>query len=344
MPRSKGATRATLLPTVLVIWCTVLERDEVGPADDFFALGGDSMRAEWMVAEIEDRLGILVSASMLLDAPDAEGFARALASEQQEQIHHLQATGTLPPVVAVHDGGRGEVLWALDLAEQLGSDRPVYAIQSLPIDELEAVPSFEALAARYVRELQRVGAPTPECFFGNSLGAMISLEMAIQLEAVGTRVDRLVVGDLPVLQLDRLGMRVDDMSAYSRPTLYRLAVRIGMKPGRFRQWLGLRRLEPTDRAGARLRMRYRDEYTRLLSGYVPSGRFSGSVLLLRGREHADLGTMGWEPHVAGAITVVDVPRSHVELLDRPQGAAEAGQWTRDWLSGLPLRDPTPAPS
>jgi thioester reductase-like protein len=64
------------------LWSTLLEREQVSPDDDFFALGGDSLRAAEMVARVCTIFGITaehvrsLTRSLLRD-PTLRGFARA---------------------------------------------------------------------------------------------------------------------------------------------------------------------------------------------------------------------------------------------------------------------------
>ncbi|MEE4186790.1 MAG: amino acid adenylation domain-containing protein [Gammaproteobacteria bacterium] len=61
-------------------WATVLELDEVGIDDDFFALGGDSILALRLTTELRQRLGNYVQIAMLLDAPTVRQLAALLSA------------------------------------------------------------------------------------------------------------------------------------------------------------------------------------------------------------------------------------------------------------------------
>jgi acyl carrier protein len=50
-------------------WATVLGRAEVGPDDDFFALGGDSLAAAKVIARLAERLGARISMDVFLERP-----------------------------------------------------------------------------------------------------------------------------------------------------------------------------------------------------------------------------------------------------------------------------------
>jgi len=60
------------------VWCEVLQRDDVGLDDDFFTLGGDSLRAVEMLAAVDDLLLTAVDFPDFLDAPTVAGLAAAV--------------------------------------------------------------------------------------------------------------------------------------------------------------------------------------------------------------------------------------------------------------------------
>lgn len=61
----RGATAIALAE----IWRMALNLDRVGADDDYNELGGDSVCAAVIFAAIEDRLGVILPISTLVDAP-----------------------------------------------------------------------------------------------------------------------------------------------------------------------------------------------------------------------------------------------------------------------------------
>ncbi|HEY4460848.1 MAG TPA: amino acid adenylation domain-containing protein, partial [Pseudonocardiaceae bacterium] len=66
--------------TVARIWGAVLGVERVGREDNYFALGGDSIRAIRVVALVQDELGLAVSPRALFDRPTVAAFAAGLGS------------------------------------------------------------------------------------------------------------------------------------------------------------------------------------------------------------------------------------------------------------------------
>jgi amino acid adenylation domain-containing protein len=64
--------------TIAALWREILELEELGPHDDFFELGGDSLAAVRMLAAIEDRLLTQVDFVEFLDAPTVDALAAAV--------------------------------------------------------------------------------------------------------------------------------------------------------------------------------------------------------------------------------------------------------------------------
>ena len=58
------------------IWCNALGMDQIGIADGYEDLGGDSLRAAGIFAEIEQTFAIEIPMATLVDAPTIEQLAR----------------------------------------------------------------------------------------------------------------------------------------------------------------------------------------------------------------------------------------------------------------------------
>jgi len=60
------------------IWAELLRRDHVGPDDDFFDLGGNSLLAVRMAALVHERLGVEAPLRRLVDCRTPAAFARCI--------------------------------------------------------------------------------------------------------------------------------------------------------------------------------------------------------------------------------------------------------------------------
>src|SRR6185503_14356933 len=75
------------------IWSTVLNREQIGVEDDFFALGGHSLLATQVVSRVRDVFGVEVPLRELFEYPTIAGFATRI-DEAERQEHGLEA----PPI------------------------------------------------------------------------------------------------------------------------------------------------------------------------------------------------------------------------------------------------------
>ncbi|MFF1839705.1 phosphopantetheine-binding protein [Streptomyces sp. NPDC058231] len=79
-------TREGLLRTVGEVWHEVLGIDGIGPEDDFFDLGGDSVVAARLSALLRERLGVEVPLLMVFDNPTVAELAAELEKAHADRI------------------------------------------------------------------------------------------------------------------------------------------------------------------------------------------------------------------------------------------------------------------
>lgn len=77
-PRENAAigTRLTSL------FASVLDVDEVGPDDDFFELGGDSLAVIRLVARVRQHLSVEIAPGDVFDHPTVSSLVRFLAQQR----------------------------------------------------------------------------------------------------------------------------------------------------------------------------------------------------------------------------------------------------------------------
>jgi amino acid adenylation domain-containing protein len=199
----------------------LLQVPRVGPEDDFFELGGNSLQAAELLVRIKRRYGRSLALAELLANSTVAALAQRLADENRRSgasiVVPLQPKGTRPPLFVVHPAG-GSVICYRDLARALGNDRPCYGLQSPALEAGERPPvSIEAMAERYLEEVSRI-TPRGECLLaGWSLGGVVAYEMAHRLRAAGRPVPALVLIDAGILfsfQLLRRYVSTDDVPAF----------------------------------------------------------------------------------------------------------------------------------
>ncbi|WP_041361153.1 non-ribosomal peptide synthetase [Methylococcus capsulatus] len=300
----------------------------IGIRDNFFTMGGDSLRAFQLLTRIELVCGRRLSFAALARAATVEQLAALIDGRGDTETPHthivplnLEAAGG-PALFLVHGVG-GSVHWYHALAELLKADFNVYGIQSPGMDEGEDAligADVECLARLYISEIKAVQAKGPYWIGGHSMGGIIAFEMARQLHAMGeevalvanfdnwnraadapgfgTKLLRLTVHFLKLGTADKLRFLCDKMQWAKRCLDARLA------PGR----AGVRPLEEMKAANVKAAHRY-----------VP-GFYPGTLTLFRARQQAatalDDPLLGWNG-LAEEIDVVEVPGNHYTLLGEP---------------------------
>jgi amino acid adenylation domain-containing protein len=174
------------------IWEDVLGVAPIGVDDNFFDLGGDSIRAVRMCASVRKTLETIVPQTALLRAPTIASFARIVRGEAEfssdSALLTVQSGGAEDPIFLVH-GLSGGILFSWDIARELGPDRPFYAIEGVPrADYVPGRVRIEDLASEYLDLVRTVRPNGPYTICGFSFGGLVAFEMARQLEGRGEEV------------------------------------------------------------------------------------------------------------------------------------------------------------
>lgn len=182
------------------IWEKVLNIKNIGVADNFFEIGGDSMLAVTLFVEIEEKFGRWLPLYHLIDSPTIEKLALRIEAEADSSglkyLVPIRAEGNLPPLFCFHAAG-GNILNYLELANALGEDQPVYGLQMRGVaDKSEtAHKRVEEMAEEYLRELRGFQPHGPYRLCGASFGGLVAYEAARQLREAGESVSILALID-----------------------------------------------------------------------------------------------------------------------------------------------------
>ncbi len=187
----------TLRFTVAEIWRRVLGHDEFDDEDDFFEIGGDSLLATWVVAEVEQELGRALGLSVFLEDSTVGGLVAALESDgarcgrraRSSELVTLRPGPSGRSIYLVHPLG-GELLGYRELAR---ASRAPFRL--LGIAWAGAPPrdgsTLEDIARTHVDQLRAVQPYGHYLLAGWSFGGVLAYEMAQQLSASGATVDLL---------------------------------------------------------------------------------------------------------------------------------------------------------
>ena len=204
------------------IWQEVLKLPHVGVNDDFFQLGGHSLKAVQIFAEIERIFGYKLPLATLFQATTVKELANLIRQENWlapwSCLVPIKAEGTKPPLFYLHAGG-GNLLVYRDLALSLGDEQPVYGLQPRGLDgKLQPSENIQEMAEYYISQIRQVQPQGPYYLAGLSTGGLIAWEMAQQLNQHGQTVNLLALFDTygpGYPQLLPLGSRLGSVTAWA---------------------------------------------------------------------------------------------------------------------------------
>jgi len=217
--RARGARSRTLpgspaMPVtetervLLGLWEAILGIEGLGAEDDYFALGGTSLMAARLFAEISRRFAVRMPLTAILESPTVRALSRRLERAQTSpgaSPNNLRPEDTLinlrpggpRKLFFVHDGD-GETLLYLNLARCMPNDLAVIGIGPRRIAGVPvAHVRIEEMAAFYIEEVRKKQPHGPYLFAGMCVGGVIAYEMASQLVRAGEAVDLVALLDAP---------------------------------------------------------------------------------------------------------------------------------------------------
>jgi|SRR5579859_1987099 len=218
--------------------------------------------------------------------------------------------------------GYGDVWVALGLARALGIEHAVYGLR--PPENCSGMKARE-LAAVYIERLQAVQPQGPYCLSGYSAGAVLALEMAIQLRARGESVGLVAL-------LDPLFIRYTRFEHLSYIGLQRACAVVEKilpwKP-RLLQILS-----------AMFQDKGLDRHLEALVGYTP-GHYPGELVFYQARWsicRSPLLVQQWKWFTRARLRLETVPGDHHTFL-RPPHVAGLAQRMRSALQGVGAAKP-----
>jgi FkbH-like protein len=171
------------------LWCDVLLLDYVSAEDNFFDLGGTSLRAVDLFAQIEHRFGKRLPLTAVLEAPTVAQLARLLTEARDRDSLVLIRDGSgRPPLFLVHDGD-GETMLYRNLALRLKPDHAVFGLQPCSRGNAPCVHTrVEEMAAHHIDRMRSVQPDGPYLVGGMCAGGVIAYEIGCQLQRQGAEV------------------------------------------------------------------------------------------------------------------------------------------------------------
>ena len=199
--------RTPLESRMAALWQELLEVESIGIADNFFEFGGDSLLAVKLVVMLEERLGITLALSDLVQAPTIEKLRERLGirtnASSAASIVCMQSAGNalplfcVPGVSPLESAIFGSSSCFADLAEHFAPEQPFFSFwlhydtagAEKPgrnaMSETAAHATIGKIATDLLRDIQLQQPRGPYRLVGYSFGGLIAYEMACRLHAMG---------------------------------------------------------------------------------------------------------------------------------------------------------------
>lgn len=305
---------------IAAIWSRVLGCGEIGPEDELPMLGGDSLSAAIILAEVQAEFDIAGSLVTFFDRPTVAYLAQLvaqLAAEDGEPVSsaviYLGGAGSAAPVFCFP--ATSNPYYLRHLAARMGR-RPFFAVLP-PRDPTER--TVEELAREAVAAI-RAARPQGSCILaGHCFGGVVAFEATRQMRAAGGDVPLLMLLDTPTPGYPKILPRWRRYPKAAWSLLRRAGTRALVREGAA-HIRALRRVRlPAAPAG-------NDEAAaigRSMHGYVPHPLDRPIVQVLasalqpstRVLEDARL---GWRDFARAGFSMIDAPGDHHTFLLPPQ--------------------------
>jgi amino acid adenylation domain-containing protein len=176
---------------VAQVWQKVLQIPVGSPEDDFFEVGGDSLKAIQFILDLERALGRDLSLTLITEAPKFGRLCEALEDHRTSSYVPLVALKRgdgSAPVFMIHGLG-GNVAGLFPMTRRMAYPGAVIGIQARGLAGKDPPHStVEAMAAEYLREVKARQPEGPYNLCGYSFGGLVAFEMARRLQESGDEV------------------------------------------------------------------------------------------------------------------------------------------------------------
>lgn len=199
LKRPSCSSLGEITAKLTAIWQEMLRIEPILPDQNYFDIGGDSIIAVQMFLRIEQEFQVKLPLATLFDAPTIGALAQVLQEESSvsgwQPLVPIQSSGSRPAFFCMHGAG-GNVLIYRELAQLLGSDQPVYGLQSRGLDGQDPpLTKIEEMATLYLKHIRKQQPHGPYLLGGYCMGGTVAYEVAQQLRAAGEDVALLALFD-----------------------------------------------------------------------------------------------------------------------------------------------------
>jgi thioesterase domain-containing protein len=302
------------------IWKKLLKLPDVGIDDNFFDVGGHSLLAAQLTAQVQNATGRKVPLSSVFRAPTIRAYAALLRENAISKPD--------PLLMRLKDGNSQIAFFAVaapqvdtfgfaQLAHYLPTDQSVYKLQaSDPVVRGRPLTQAEIkdLARASIAAMRSIQPKGPYCLGAMCGGVVIAQEMALQLEAAGDEVGFLAIFDTWVLENSQI-RALWAVDYYSQRFRNFRAVPLSEKLATVRRFFG----KTNGSSNVELLNGWKSVYWPGEDFIEP--QFKAPILLFkRPRQpyfYVKDPQMGWGARSQGGVEICEIDCGHVEMMREP---------------------------
>ncbi len=217
LPKAEGSgikNKVTIAPRtkqeadLIILWKKLLHLDEIGINHNFFSLGGNSLLAIKLIAQVKKGTGKSLPIKSFLENPTVKSLAKLLVESnpdgKTDLLIPLKTQGWKTPFYIVCGAG-GTALPFYEFAKMFDAEQPVFVLQQpVNFDHWEGFPdTVEGISAIYIEAILVQNPEGPYALSGHCVGGIIAFEMAKQLRAMGKEVKMLALFDTVITEEKR---------------------------------------------------------------------------------------------------------------------------------------------
>jgi thioesterase domain-containing protein len=305
---------------LVAIWKRLLKLPDVRIDDNFFDVGGHSLMAAQLTAQVHNAIGRKVPLSSVFRAPTIREYAKLLKGDTLSKPD--------PLLMKLKEGSSAVAFFAVaapqvdtfgfaQLAHHLPLEQSVYKLQaSDPVVRGRPLSQSEVqkLAQASITAMRSVQAKGPYCLGAMCGGVVIAQEMTLQLEAEGEEVGFVAIFDTWVLENSQI-RALWAVDYYSQRFRNFRAIPLGEKLATVRRFFG----KTNESSTADVLNGWKDVYWPGEDFQEP--RFKAPILLFkRPRQpyfYVKDAEMGWGARSLGGVEICEIDCGHVEMMREP---------------------------
>jgi len=177
------------------IWQDILKREKIGATDNFFEIGGQSLKAMQIVSRVNADLKANISIKEIFNCPSVRKLAKVIEGNSVSRSSMIQLNKHnpahanaffAPPVLGLSTIYR-------NLAHQLEGKLNCYGLLYTNDNGAPTYKSIEELAKNFIDEIVNLPGNEKITILGYSMGALVAFEMTKELEKRNREVELILL-------------------------------------------------------------------------------------------------------------------------------------------------------